>query len=123
VGFRRRETDNAMTSDRARKRAARARKAATGEPYTQARRAVGGSRGRPAEEAEPPAANLLRSPWNEHINRIFLLDPVATTRIIYHAAVLNVAPSGSTSLKDMFGIWFSQPPDRGFSGRRRPDQG
>ena len=141
-----------MTSDRSRKRAARARKAATGEPYTQARRAVGGSRGRPAEEAEPPAidprehaiesydwdvvtcyvvhyqdryyawiaspgdrpqvyampdeaagrrfadrwqtANLLRSPWNEHISRIFLLDPVAKTRIIYHAAVLNVADSG-----------------------------
>ena len=40
------------------------------------------------------AANLLRSPWNEHISRIFLLDPVATTRIIYHAAVLNVADSG-----------------------------
>lgn len=44
-----------MTSDRSAKKAARARMAATGEPYSAARRAVQTGPGRPAPLARPPA--------------------------------------------------------------------
>jgi hypothetical protein len=43
-----------MTADRARKRATRARQAATGQPYMQAWRSVQRQPGSPAEPAEPP---------------------------------------------------------------------
>jgi hypothetical protein len=45
--------DDAMTSDRSAKKAARARMAATGEPYSAARRAVQTGPDRPL--ARPPA--------------------------------------------------------------------
>src|SRR5436190_12950049 len=48
-------TDNAMTDDRSAKKAARARMAATGEPYSTARRAVQTGPDRPAPLARPPA--------------------------------------------------------------------
>jgi hypothetical protein len=47
--------DDAMTSDRSAKKAARARMAATGEPYSAARRAVQTGPDRPAPLARPPA--------------------------------------------------------------------
>jgi hypothetical protein len=47
--------DDAMTSDRSAKKAARARMAATGEPYSAARRAVQAGPDRPAPLARPPA--------------------------------------------------------------------
>jgi hypothetical protein len=47
--------DDAMTSDRSAKKAARARMAATGEPYSTARRAVQTGPDRPAPLARPPA--------------------------------------------------------------------
>jgi hypothetical protein len=47
--------DDAMTSDRSAKKAARARMAATGEPYSTARRAVQAGPDRPAPLARPPA--------------------------------------------------------------------
>jgi hypothetical protein len=47
--------DNAMTSDRSAKKAARARMTATGEPYSTARRAVQTGPDRPAPLARPPA--------------------------------------------------------------------
>jgi hypothetical protein len=47
--------DDAMTSDRSAKKAARARMTATGEPYSTARRAVQAGPGRPAPLARPPA--------------------------------------------------------------------
>jgi hypothetical protein len=47
--------DDAMTDDRSAKKAARARMAATGEPYSTARRAVRTGRDRPAPLARPPA--------------------------------------------------------------------
>jgi hypothetical protein len=43
-----------MTSDRARKKAARAQQAATGQPYSEARRSVQRAPGSPAEPVEPP---------------------------------------------------------------------
>jgi hypothetical protein len=142
-----------MTADRAAKKAARARMAATGEPYNAARRAVRGSGDAlpdevrtppgidPAEHAiqsrhwgesachlvphagryyawitypgRPPvvyrmrdqetgrrfldagqAAELLRASWGKRIATLFLLDPADSTRIVYEAAVVNVADSG-----------------------------
>jgi hypothetical protein len=47
--------DDAMTSDRSAKKAARARMTATGEPYSTARRAVQTGPDRPAPLARPPA--------------------------------------------------------------------
>jgi hypothetical protein len=47
--------DDAMTDDRSAKKAARARMAATGEPYSTARRAVQAGPDRPAPLARPPA--------------------------------------------------------------------
>jgi hypothetical protein len=47
--------DHAMTSDRSAKKAARARMAATGEPYSTARRVVRAGPDRPAPLARPPA--------------------------------------------------------------------
>jgi hypothetical protein len=47
--------DDAMTSDRSAKKAARARMTATGEPYSTARRAVQARPDRPAPLARPPA--------------------------------------------------------------------
>jgi hypothetical protein len=47
--------DDAMTDDRSAKKAARARMAATGEPYSTARRAVQNGPDRPAPLARPPA--------------------------------------------------------------------
>jgi hypothetical protein len=47
--------DDAMTDDRSAKKAARARMAATGEPYSTARRAVQARPDRPAPLARPPA--------------------------------------------------------------------
>jgi hypothetical protein len=47
--------DDAMTDDRSAKKAARARMAATGEPYSTARRAVQTGPDRPAPLARPPA--------------------------------------------------------------------
>jgi hypothetical protein len=47
--------DDAMTSDRSAKKAARARMTATGEPYSTARRAVQAGPDRPAPLARPPA--------------------------------------------------------------------
>ncbi len=130
--------------------------AATGEPYSAARRGARTGPGRPAEMADPPAIdpreyaiqssywgaaachlvhyqdryygwithpgaqprvypmkdeetgrhfadswqaqNLLHTGWDELIAHIFLFDPASEARIIYHAAVLDVAGSG---------IWFA----------------
>jgi hypothetical protein len=47
--------DDAMTSDRSAKKAARARMAATGEPYSTARRAVQAGPDPPTPLARPPA--------------------------------------------------------------------
>ena len=44
------------------------------------------------------AQNLLHTGWDELIAHIFLFDPASEARIIYHAAVLDVAGSG---------IWFA----------------
>lgn len=140
-----------MTSGRAAKKAARTRMAATGEPYSAARRAVQG-RPSPSPVKEPPAidprehalesrewgattcylvrhdgrhyawiswpgapavvfamrgeragrsfldrwhaANLLHIGFDERIASVFLLDPADGTRILYDAAVADIAGSG-----------------------------
>jgi hypothetical protein len=140
-----------MTSDRAAKKAARARMAATGEAYNSARRTVQGNP--PLDEIKTPsnidpcdhavhsrywgatacflvrhqgryygwitrpggqphvysmrseetgrrfvddwqAANLLHTAWQDRLATLFLLDPADTTRVLYEAAVVNVADSG-----------------------------
>jgi hypothetical protein len=142
-----------MTSDHAAKKAARARMATTGEPYSAARRAVRGSGDAlPDEVRTPPgvdpvehavqsrhwgesashlvphagryyawithpgrppvvyrmrdqetgrrfldagqATELLRASWGKRIASLFLLDPADSTRIVYEAAVVNVADGG-----------------------------
>ena len=143
-----------MTSDRAAKKAARSRMAATGEPYNSARRALRDSSANPppAEVTPPPAidprehavgsrrwgeivcylvphegryyawvtsaggpphvfpmrneaagrrflddwhaANLLHTPWDERIATVFLLDPAESARILYEAAVVDIAGEG-----------------------------
>lgn len=140
-----------MTSGRAAKKAARTRMAATGEPYSAARRAVQG-RPNPSPVKEPPAidprehalesrewgattcylvrhdgrhyawitwpggpatafavrgeqagrrfldrwhaANLLHIGFDERIASVFLLDPAEGSRILYDAAVVDIAGSG-----------------------------
>jgi hypothetical protein len=143
-----------MTSDRARKKAARAQQDATGQPYMQARRSVQRQTSSRAEPVEPPpidprehavhsqqwgdldhylvvyqsryytwladpgvdgrpvvrrvpsedvgrqlvdewqALNVLRVPWTEMIEHIFLMDPGPGSDVCYQAAVANVEGSG-----------------------------
>ena len=142
-----------MTADRAAKKAARARMAATGEHYNSARRAVRNAGDPPPDEVRTPpdidpaahaiqsrhwgerafhlvphagryyawitypgwparvyrmrdektgsrfldagqATELLRASWGQRIASLFLLDPAESTRIVYEAAVVNVAGSG-----------------------------
>ncbi|HWG15908.1 MAG TPA: hypothetical protein VG268_21800 [Streptosporangiaceae bacterium] len=143
-----------MTSDRARKRAARAQQAATGQPYMQAWRSVQRQAGSSAEPAEAPpidprdhavhsqhwgdrdhylvldqgqyytwtttmsvdgraevhrvpseeagrqlvdewqALNILRVPWDETIEHIFVMDPGADNQIFYEATVADVEGAG-----------------------------
>jgi hypothetical protein len=40
------------------------------------------------------ATNLLRTPWQDRLATLLLLDPADTTHILYEAAVVNVADSG-----------------------------
>jgi hypothetical protein len=40
------------------------------------------------------SANLLHTAWQDRLATVFLLDPADTTRILYEAAVVNVADSG-----------------------------
>ena len=153
-----------MTDDRSAKKAARARMAATGEPYSTARRAVQTGPDRPAPLARPPAIDprehamhsrhwgvlacyLVRyegrySAWitsadpgdpgqaygmpSEAAGRAFV-DAWQTTNLLHTprnaeryfaviadsgdlADIVAAAPAGRTSLKQSFGIWFSQPP-------------
>ncbi|HEY2518870.1 MAG TPA: hypothetical protein VGJ19_02070 [Streptosporangiaceae bacterium] len=66
-----------MTSDRARKKAARAQQAATGQPYMQAWRSVQRQPGSPAEPVDPPpidpGAHAVHSQqWGDQVHRVVL---------------------------------------------------
>jgi hypothetical protein len=110
--------DDAMTSDRSAKKAARARMAGTGESYSTARRAVQAGPDRPAPLARPPAIDPREHALHSH------RWGVLTCYLVHYegrysalADIVAAAPAGSTSLKQSFGIWFSPPPG---PGRRRP---
>jgi hypothetical protein len=143
-----------MTSDRARKKAARTQQAATGQPYMQARRSVQRQTSAQAKPVEPPptdprdhpvyshqwgervcylvlhqgryytwdtdvelddrstvhrvpsedvgrllvdewqARNVLRLPWNDAIEHIFLADEGLGGQVCYNATVVDVEGSG-----------------------------
>ena len=92
-----------MTSDRARKKAARAQQAATGQPYMQAWRSVQRQPGTPAEPVPPPPIEpethaVHRQQWGDRTHYVVQYQDG------YYTWLTNWRPASSVGTRCTIGL-------------------